>query len=172
MPRRLPATLSGTTTISATSCNGICEFTDLAFDHWGYGFELTFTATTVDGTVMTSTNTGPYISVYGTAMTLAFTTEPAGCVAGIACTTQPVVKLYDTDGAEVTDDDVSGITSVSLFESIDTGCDEGSNYMQNTYISTSSSSGSGDITNAVATFSSLTFSQWAMRTRIQAYAYA
>ena len=41
-------------------------------------------------------------------MTISFSTDIDGCVATSSCTTQPVLKLFDSSGNEVTDDDESG----------------------------------------------------------------
>jgi hypothetical protein len=81
------------TCAAADALSGELTWTDLKLNYWGTNFRITFTATTLTGTTMTSAAvvSNAFI-VGGIAKSLELFTPPSGCVASIACTTQPVIK--------------------------------------------------------------------------------
>lgn len=82
------ATLSGTTTVNASS--GVATFTTLSIDKSGTGYSLQATASG-----LTSAATGAFGVVSGPATQLAFTTQPSGTKAGQ--TISPAVKVTALD---------------------------------------------------------------------------
>ncbi len=87
--------LSGTVTRSAVS--GIATFTGLSINNAGTGYTLTASSSGLTGATSSSFNV-----TSTAAASLAFTTQPAGAVAGSAFTTQPVVYIRDSSGNTVT----------------------------------------------------------------------
>jgi hypothetical protein len=186
--------LGGTTTLATTSVSGVTTWTDLTIDLWGGrtsnlasdGYKLTFTATTLSGTTMTSTTVvSSAFVVGGIAKKVIFDTEPAGCVAAAACTTQPVVRVVDAGNTNVPDK-YSGIQTVTITIQTDTSCDHssqtlysgwqiagsithiwaaggGSAQLASTEGTTDVSAGTTcTVSNSVCTFSGLTFKYWAI----------
>ncbi len=164
------ATMSGTMTqpISIGTNNGVITWTDLKFDFWGGkyngysisdGFQITFTATTLSGTTMTSTTVvSSRFVVGGIAKSLQLFTEPAGCIAGVACTTQPVVKVLDASG-NVLDDRYSGIQTIDASVSTNTGCEDASSPYSNTAAVTAGASCT--VASGVCTYSGQIVNTWA-----------
>jgi hypothetical protein len=89
------AVLSGTKTVSTV--NGVATFSGLSIDKAGTGYTLT-----ASSSGLTSDTSNVFNVVAGTATRLAFTTPPAGAVAGVPFTTQPVVTIQDANGNTVT----------------------------------------------------------------------
>jgi hypothetical protein len=164
------ATMTGTTTqtISIGTNNGVITWTDLKFDFWGGkyngnsisdGFQITFTATTLSGTTMTSTAVvSSRFVVGGIAKSLQLFTAPAGCLAGIACTTQPVVKVLDAGGS-VLDDRYSGIQTIDTTVATNTGCEDATSPYSNT--AAVSAGASCTVGSGVCTYSGQIVNTWA-----------
>jgi hypothetical protein len=93
-----PSTLSGTTTVIASS--GVATFSGLALNALVGPYTLTF----ADATDSPTTQASSTITVSaGAATKLAFATAPAaGAVSGVALTPQPVVDVVDSGGNIVT----------------------------------------------------------------------
>ena len=91
------AALSGTTTVNASS--GVANFSGLSIDKAGTNYTLTATSGTLTQGVSAAFNVS---AATPTATKLAFTTSPAGAIAGSPFTVQPVVVVQDAGGATVT----------------------------------------------------------------------
>jgi hypothetical protein len=88
--------------LSKTTVNGVAAFTGCRLDKVGVGYTLIATATAL---------TSATSALFDVADRLAFTTQPAGAVAGVAFVTQPVVAVRAGASATATHD---GGTSVTL----------------------------------------------------------
>jgi hypothetical protein len=88
--------LSGTLT-RLTDANGLAHFNDLSFSLAG---PKTLLATAVTASAPT-TNSDPFM-VIGSAVALAFTTQPGSAVAGVAFGQQPVIQTVDSFGNPTT----------------------------------------------------------------------
>jgi hypothetical protein len=154
------ATLSGTTTITLTNQNGVLTWTDLKINYWATNFRLRFTATTLTGTTMTSTtvDSSSFI-VGGIAKSLQLFTPPSGCVASIACTTQPVIKVLD-GGGSVLDDKYSGVQTITASVQDDTGCEHADSVYTNQETITAGTTCT--VSTGVCTFSGQTLETWAL----------
>jgi hypothetical protein len=96
----LPSTISGTTTVAASS--GIATFSGLALNALAGPYTLTFADATDSPT---TTASGTITVTVGAAAKLAFATAPpAGAVSGVALTPQPIVDVTDSGGNIVTSD--------------------------------------------------------------------
>ncbi len=91
-----PGGLSGTATLAASG--GVATFSGLSIEKVGIGYTLT--ASSVTG--LKGATSSAFNIVHGPATQLVFTTQPAGAVAGVAFTTQPVVAIRDAYGNDVT----------------------------------------------------------------------
>jgi hypothetical protein len=86
-------TLAGTVTVNAV--NGVATFTNLQINGTG-AHTLTFTSSG-----LTSATSGS-VSVTQTPASLSIQTQPSGAASGVAFTTQPVVRILDNAGLDVT----------------------------------------------------------------------
>lgn len=163
------ATLSGTTTLTcaaADALSGVLTWTDLKLNYWGTNFRITFTATTLTGTTMTSvTAVSNAFIVGGIAKSLQLFTPPSGCVASIACTTQPVVKVLDGSGS-VLDDRYSGIQTITASVQDNTGCEHADSQIYSSgapvvNAETISAGTTCTVSSGVCTFSGQILSTWA-----------
>ena len=155
------ATLSGTATqtIVLGTNNGVITWTDLKINYWGNNFRIRFTATTLTGTTMTTSLVNSnYFTVGGIAKSLNLLTPPSGCVAGITCTTQPVVQVLDLGGS-VLSDLYSGIQTITASVQDNTGCEHAdSQYTNQETIPTGTTC---TVASGVCTYSGQKLSTWA-----------
>jgi hypothetical protein len=96
------AVLTCTGGLTKTTANGVATFSGCRLDKVGVGYTLTATATAL---------TSATSALFDVADRLAFTTQPAGAVAGVALATQPVIAVRAGANATATHD---GATSVTL----------------------------------------------------------
>ena len=89
-----PGTLSGTTTISASS--GVVDYSGLSIDKVGTSYRLTLSSAG-----LTSATTSPFNVATGPAAQIVFSAQPGGGAAGSIWTAQPSVTLQDTGGNAV-----------------------------------------------------------------------
>jgi hypothetical protein len=94
-------TLSGTITRNAV--NGVATFPGLTIDKAGVGYTLTANSVSLSGAT-----SQPFTVTGGLFAQIAFTTPASGGTAGIAWTTQPVVKAQDIGGNTITTGQGSG----------------------------------------------------------------
>ena len=87
--------------LSATTANGVATFTGCRLDKVGVGYTIVASATAL--TSATST-------LFDVADRLAFTTQPAGAVGGVAFTTQPVVTIRAGASATATHESATTVT--------------------------------------------------------------
>lgn len=155
------STLSGTATKSIVidTNNGVITWTDLKINYWGNNFRIRFTATTITGTSMSlTTRDSAYFTVGGIAKSLNLLTAAAGCVAGTACTTQPVIQVLD-GGGSVLSDLYSGIQTITTTVQIDTGCEHSDSQYSNQQ--TIPSGTTCTVSSGVCTYSNQKLSTWA-----------
>ncbi|MCL4730421.1 MAG: hypothetical protein KJ044_08325, partial [Planctomycetes bacterium] len=96
------ATLSGTTPVNATA--GLASFTNLSINLSGTGYTLSFTSTSLTGTVSAPFN------VAGTPAQLGMATQPGGAVVNTPFLTQPVVEIRDSAGTVIATDNTTQVT--------------------------------------------------------------
>src|SRR5690606_16147613 len=89
-----------------TATGGTVNFSNLRVDVLGTGYTLGFSATGVTGV----TSAGFAVTA-GAAATIVIQTQPAGAVAGAAFTTQPVLRLHDSFGNLVTQNNTTVVTA-------------------------------------------------------------
>ncbi len=129
------STIGGTTSLAASS--GVATFTNLTLAGTaGTNYTLTFAASG-----LTSATSSNVTVTVGAATKGVITTQPAGAVNGVALTTQPVVRLQDAGGNNVS---TSGVNVVATVAS-------GSGALSGTTTVQTNTSGIATFTNLVVT---------------------
>ncbi|MFA5775886.1 MAG: hypothetical protein WC864_10995, partial [Ilumatobacteraceae bacterium] len=100
------ATLSGTTTVAASS--GVATFTNLRLTGTVGAHTLTFTPT-----ALTAITSSSFTLTFGAATASAITTQPSGAVTGVDFTQQPVIRIVDASGNTVTNSSVNVVATVA-----------------------------------------------------------
>ncbi|MHC4841299.1 MAG: beta strand repeat-containing protein [Planctomycetota bacterium] len=99
------ASLLGTVSVNCVA--GVANFTDLAIDLAGTGYELTFTSGS-----LTSATSNAFNIIVGTATQAVITVQPGNGTGGLALSVQPELEIQDAGGNTVTSDNSTVVTAV------------------------------------------------------------
>ena len=146
------ATLSGTTTVAASG--GVVSFTNLSINKKGTGYKLSFTTTGLSGATSNSFQINA-----GAASVASFLVDPPSSPTASGVAMSPAIQVDVEDGLGNRVTNYSGTVTVSLFTNPNNGTLSGS---------TSATTGNGQLSNGVATFSDLSIDAAGAGYRLQA----
>lgn len=97
-------------TISVAAANGVADFTDLAIDLAGTGYQLTFTSSG-----LSAADSSAFDITVGVAARLGVITQPGNGTGGLALSQQPAVAVQDAGGNTISGDNSTQVTAAIRF---------------------------------------------------------